>query len=743
MVWRPLGLIAIWLAAFSAFAADQNAFTPAQRKYWAFQPVSKPAPPATADRSRVANPIDAFILAKLEAKHIKPAAPADRITLLRRVSFDLTGLPPTPEEVDAFVADRSPDAYEKVVDRLLASPRYGERWARHWLDLARYAESEGFKSDETRPNAWRYRDYVVKAFNENKPYDRFVREQIAGDELWPNDPWARVATAFNRHYPDESNARVLQQRRQEILNDITDTVGATFMAMTYGCARCHTHKFDPILHTDYYRLQAFFANTAADDEIPMITPAEIKEFRAKKAIWEEKTAPIREQMAALLEPQKQALLKEFVDKYPPEIQAIIAKPGEQRTPFEWQMYAKAKPYLEIDDLTASKALKGANRQKYQELAAELKPYAAIDPGELPIGIGMRDLSAQAPATHRLSAGAWDAPAEEVQPGFLSIVDASAPKITPLPNSTGRRTALANWLASPDNPLTARVMVNRLWSYHFDEGIAPAPSDFGLMGGRPTNPELLDWLATEFVRTGWDIKRMNKLMVMSNVYRESSAFDAAAAEADPHDKLLWRFPRERLDGEVIRDSALLISGLLNEKLGGPSVYPELPSGAGTPRGGWKTSTGEDRNRRSIYIFVRRNARYPMLEAFDMPDTHESCGRRNQTITAPQAMSLLNSKVSLDWAEAFAGRVLQQAGTDVNSQVEDAYRLAYGRKPDGFEKDSVLTFLSKQSALISEKAANGEKLALPPVMPAGYDPNRAAALVDFCQMLFNSNEFVYRN
>ncbi len=645
--------------------------------------------------------------------------------------------------MDAFLADRSPNAYEKVVDRLLASPHYGERWARHWLDLARYAESEGFKADETRPNAWRYRDYVIKAFNENKPYDRFVKEQIAGDELWPNDPWARVATAFNRHYPDESNARVLQQRRQEILNDITDTVGSTFMAMTYGCARCHTHKFDPILHTDYYRLQAFFANTAADDEIPMTTAAERQKYQARKAVWEEKTKTVRDQIALLLDPQKEKLLKEFIDKYPSEIQAAIAKPAADRNPFEWQMYAKAKPYLTIDDDTAIKALKGEKRKQYDALAVELKKFSDIDPGEPSLGIGMRDLSTNSPATHRLSVGAWDAPAEEVQPGFLSIVDPSAPKIVPTANSTGRRTALANWLASPENPLAARVMVNRIWSYHFGQGIAPSPSDFGLMGGKPSHPELLDWLASEFVRTGWDIKRMHKLIVMSNTYRESSAFNAEAAKEDPKDKLMWRFPRERLEGEVIRDSALMVSGLLNDKMGGPSVFPELPAGAAKPRGGWKVSNEEDQDRRSIYIFVRRNARYPMLEAFDMPDTHESCGRRNQTITAPQAMSLLNGKVSLHWAEAFAGRVLQQAGTDPNAQVESAYRLAFGRRPDGFEKDSVQTFFAKQKPVIAERLAAGEKIALPAVVPPGYDPAQAAALVDFCQMLLNSNEFVYRN
>ncbi len=536
------------------------------------------------------------------------------------------------------------------------------------------------------------------------------------------------------------------QRRQEILDDITDTAGATFMAMTYGCARCHTHKFDPILHTDYYRLQAFFANTAADDEIPMVGPEEMARYRARKALWNEKTKPVRDQIAALLEPEKQKQIKELVDKYPAEIQSIIAKPAADRNPFEWQMYAKAKPYLIIDDSTAGRALKGQNKAKYEALLAQLKPFADLDPGDPPIGIGMRDLSGEAPPTYRLAVGQWDAPQEQVQPGFLSILDPNPAKITRPPdgNTTGRRTTLANWLTSPDNPLTARVMVNRIWFHHFGQGLVDTPSDFGQMGQRPTHPELLDWLASEFVRTGWDIKRMHKLMVMSNVYRESSAYDETAAAEDPKDRLMWRFPRERLEGEVIRDATLAVSGLLNDKIGGPSVYPELPEGAGKPRGGWKVSSdAADRNRRSVYIFIRRNSRYPMLEAFDMPDTHESCGRRNQTITAPQAMSLLNSKVSLEWAQAFAGRVLKIAGPDQAASVDTAYRLAYGRHPNGAEKDVVLTFLARQKQIVADGIAAGQKIALPSIMPDGYDRASAAAMVDFCQMLLNSNEFVYRN
>jgi len=729
------------------FLISWAAFAVGGPSYWAFQKVTRPAIPQLPNIAAIADPIDAFILAKIQTAGLKPNPPADPITLLRRVTLDLVGLPPTPEEVDAFVNDRSPNAYEKVVDRLLASPQYGERWARHWLDLARYAESEGFKSDETRPNAWRYRDYVVQAFNSNKPYDVFVKEQIAGDELWPDDPQARVATAFNRHYPDESNARVLMQRRQEILDDITDTVGATFMAMTYGCARCHDHKFDPILQKDYFRLQAFFANTAADDAIPMQSPEQARQYHARKAAWDTQTKPIRDRIAALLDPEKQKILKEFVDKYPPEIQSVIAKPAAERNPYEWQMFYKAKPYLDIDDETAGRSLKGENKTRYKALLAELKQFAPLDPGPEPLGIGMRDVSDQAPPTHVLAGGVWDNPKDEVQPGFLSILDANPARIVPPPasGSTGRRTALANWLTARTNPLTSRVFVNRLWHYHFGQGIVGTPSDFGAMGQRPTHPELLDWLADEFVRTGWDVKRMQKLMVMSNVYKQSSASNESSAKADPRNRLLWHFPRQRLEGEAIRDSMLYASGLLNLKVGGPSVFPALPGGAGKPRGGWTTSTDPaDADRRSIYIFVRRNARYPMLEEFDMPDTHESCGRRNQTITAPQALSLLNDKLTLEWAASFAGRVFQQAGVDANAQIENAFRFAYGRRPDGWEKDTVLTFFAKQKAIVQQRAAAGEKLALPPgALPDGVDPVDAAVLVDFCHMLFNSSEFVYRN
>jgi len=335
---------------------------------------------------------------------------------------------------------------------------------------------------------------------------------------------------------------------------------------------------------------------------------------------------------------------------------------------------------------------------------------------------------------------YDAPKEEVQPGFLSLLDPTPAKIVPPANenSTGRRTALAKWLTDPGNPLPARVMVNRIWHYHFGQGIVGTPSDFGAMGERPSHPELLDWLAKEFVRSGWSIKHMHRLMMLSATYQQSAVFRKDAAAIDPSNRLLWAFPRQRLEGEEIRDASLLVSGLLNPKMSGPSVFPDLPTGMAAPRGGWKLSKSDEQNRRSVYVFVRRNARYPMLEAFDMPDTHESCSRRAVTTTAPQALTMLNDKVALQWAQALAARALQ--GKD---PVDRAYRLAYSRDPDGWEKDAVSTFFFKQKTVIAERLAHGEKVALPTELPPDVDPAYAAALVDFCQMLLNSNEFVYRN
>ena len=757
-LFRASALIAtaaISLAGAASTSADL--FTAQQRGYWAFQKVVRPEVPETANKEWARNPIDAFVLAKLEANGIEPAPPADKITLIRRASFDLIGLPPTPEEVRAFLDDDSPKAFEKVIDRLLASPHYGERWGRHWLDLARFAESTGFETDVTRPNAWRYRDYVISAFNSDKPYDRFVQEQIAGDEMWPASFEARIATAFNRHYAEEGNQKDLLLARQETLSDITNVVGSTFLGLTFGCAQCHEHKFDPILHKDYYRLQAFFANVDHDDRFPIVPVDELEEYERKLAAWKEKTQAIWDEMSALLMPQRAYTPAQLLARYPDYAIEAIKTPENQRTPIQqWMAHLlgtkdcgtcplKPKPYLDPSFRNVVKKLKGEDKKRYEELEAELEKFAHLKPEDIGRGTGIIDITGDPPPTHVLGVGLYTNPGEEVEPGFLSILDSGPAKIEKPADmhTTGRRTALAKWLTDPENPLTGRVMVNRIWHHHFGRGIVATPGDFGVMGERPTHPELLDWLTVEFVENGWSMKQVHRLIMNSNTYQQSSELREEAKNADPFNRILWRCPPQRMEAEVVRDSALAVAGLLNPAVGGPSVFPPLPPGMPQPVGGWELNEEQpDQHRRSVYVFVRRNHRYPMLDAFDFPDSHESCARRNQTTTAPQALTLLNSGLTAKWARSFAGRVLNEAGDDTSRQVEAAYHLAYSRDPDPWEKDTALTFFERQRKIILEQLAQGKKPALPETLPAGVEHEQAAALVDYCLMLLNSNEFVYR-
>ena len=742
-------LLPLFLPSVSEAAPAEDRFTAPQRAYWAFQKVVRPPVPTTEMSAWARNPIDHFIAAKLAKRGIAPSADTDRITLLRRVTLDLIGLPPTPEEAKAFLEDSSPQAYDKVVDRLLASPAYGERWGRHWLDLARYAESDGFADDTVRPNAWRYRDYVIKSFNEDKPYDRFVKEQIAGDELWPDNLDARLGTAFNRQYGDEPDTRFLYVRRQETLNEITDAVGSVFLGMTYECARCHDHKFDPILHADYYRLQAFFANTVADDKIVVKAPDELAAYRAELAPWLEKTQTIREKMEAILAVKRKQAYDTSFYKYTPEIQKLLSTPDAELSTRDKiaDNWAAGSPHLNVPDDVLISGLKGEDKEAYQALQKELDQFKDIYPGDLPIGSGMVDLSLEAPPTHVLAVGAVESPLQEVQPGFLTILDPGPAKIEPPVGveSTGRRSALAHWIASPENPLTARVMVNRLWHYHFGTGIVANPSDFGSMGFGPSHPELLDWLAAEFVSSGWSVKKMHRLIVTSSTYRQSSTYREDAGAVDSANRLLWRFPRIKMEGESIRDSTLFVSGLLNSKMGGPSVLPPLPPNMNVSRKwGWETTLDpEEQNRRSVYIFVRRNVLYPMLQEMNSPDTLRSCAQRDSTVTATQALTLLNSDLVLGWAQGFGSRVLKEAGSDLDAQIDYAYRLAYSRPPTASERDMALTFFSRHEAIVAKRVAANEKLALPEFIPEGVDKARAVALVDFSQMLLNSNEFVYRN
>jgi hypothetical protein len=724
-------------------AAGEHHFTDAQLKFWAFQRVVKPDVPKVAGH----NPIDAFISAKLRAQNLKGNPPADKTTLLRRAYFDLIGLPPTPEQTQAFLADNSTAAFEHVVDGLLASPQYGERWGRHWLDLAHYADSAGFKADETRPNVWRYRDYVIQSFNEDKPYDRFIKEQIAGDELYPDDAAARIATGFNRLWPDESNLANPILRRQEILNDITDTVGSVFMGMTYGCARCHDHKFDPILQKDYYALQAFFANIRNDDRTNLLTGEKAIAYRTQRAEWENQTREIRAKMEEILAPVRVKKTQDAIGMFPKEAQEAVFLPASDRSPMQWQMVHRSASRLP-SDADLEKSLRGEAKQRYAELKKELSAFDHLKPAEPAVAEAMIDAGRLAPPTFLLSKGVWDAPLEEVQPGFLTILDPNPPKIVAPAemNSTGRRSVLAQWLADPKNPLTARVMVNRIWQDHFGTGIAGTSSDFGVMGDRPSNPELLDFLAATFVQDGWSVKKIHRLIMLSNAYQQSSANQVAAAKVDPDNKLLWHFNRRRLEGEVIRDSMLLVSGNLNSKMGGQGVFPPLPDG--TSRGSkylsWKPEKDvAEANRRSVYVFVKRNLRYPMFEAFDFPDTHESCARRYATVSPTQPLMLMNDDLVRDWSRALASRVLNDGGLSPEQQVERAFRIVFSRAPNDDERRSVFEFLKQQAAEISSRITKNEKVAIPDRVPQGMDPARAAAFVDLCQTLINSNEFVYMN
>ncbi|MEO8131378.1 MAG: DUF1549 domain-containing protein, partial [Bryobacteraceae bacterium] len=427
----------------STVSPAEKKFSEKQRRYWAFQAVVKAPAPAVKASDWVRTPIDSFVLAKLEQKKLKPNPPADRITLLRRATLDLVGLTPTPEEVQSFLSDNSPDAFAKIVDRLLASPQYGERWGRHWLDLARYADTNGFKSDETRPNIWRYRDYVIQSFNDDKPYDRFVKEQIAGDELFPGEPTSKIAVGFNRHYTDETNQPVLELRRQETLNDITDTVASVFMGMTYGCARCHDHKFDPILHKDYYRLQAFFAKIRAEDDVILLSGDKRKEYDAKFAEWDEKTRAIRQEMHSLVEPLWRAKAEYYSIRFSTGTREALNTPVDKRTPLQAILAFDAMPQITYKDEDFLKELKPEQKKRFLELQAEAKKYDSERPRP-PMAQTVVDNGMEAPKSFVLASGGWDTPKEEVQPGFLSILDPSDPKITPQPelNSTGRRSVLA-------------------------------------------------------------------------------------------------------------------------------------------------------------------------------------------------------------------------------------------------------------------------------------------------------------
>jgi hypothetical protein len=770
--------------------------TAKDRAHWAFQTPVRPRLPVVPGGPAVLNPIDLFIRSRLQNVGLQPAPPAERATLLRRVTLDLTGLPPLPAELEEFLNDTRPDAYERVVERLLASPHYGECWAQHWLDVVRYAESNGYEADGERPHAWRYRDYVIGAFNQDKPFDRFLTEQLAGDLLrrgaetnLPTVGWkflsvaaARtdknvhptsiaagadllIATGFNRCGPVHlvSGNTDPEVNRQEVLTEMTNGVGAAFLGLTIGCARCHDHKFDPISQADYYRLQSFFAATQPKD-VDIATPEQHAAYEKQLAESNDRLKPLRKKITELEAPYRARLTEAKKAKLDPSYRAALSVEAKKRTPEQKKLAELAQTLLKVtwdellESLTpADRACRAAWRSQLHALEVHRPPVPAH-------AWAVRD-GAQRPPTYLLRRGDPKRKGAAVQPAFPRVIcpceAQSAERETQNSSDTALRAArsaltrldLARWLTRPDHPLTARVFVNRLWQHHFGRGLVATPNDFGIRGERPSHPELLDWLACEFVDHGWSIKHMHRLMVLSATYRQASrvATNALAKRVDPENHLLWRMNRRRLEGEALRDAVLAAAGTLNPKLGGPKVLVPLEPEVynlifteGEPDGLWPvTPDPREHDRRSIYLFAKRNVRLPLLEAFDRPDTLTSCPVRPVSTFAPQALILLNGPFLQSQCRQFATRLLREEGASPDRQIDRAYRLALARPPNNSELDMAREFLAGQVKIIRERLRTGQKVRIPLGIPDSVEPAAAAALADFCLAMLNRNEFLYVN
>ncbi len=698
-----------------------------ERAHWAYRPMQQVVSPQVSDGVWNANPIDAFIKAQLERKGLAPLPRVGKLTLLRRVCFDLTGLPPSTEQIEDFLADESPEAYERLVDRLLESQAYGERYAQHWLDLARYAETDGFEHDLLRPNAWRYRDWVIDALNSDMPYDEFLRQQLAGDELYPDDPQAAIATGFLLCGPDMPDINLQEERRHVVLNEMTATVGSAVLAMQFGCAQCHDHKYDPIRIQDFYRLRAFFESAELFRDLPIATSEERAAREAAEASrGDEYHQAVKRRDE--LEQQGRELARKVNPDEPPTLKRALAELSDSERAEHSAAVAITEQAPPLPDLPLGRVLRPGKRQD----------------------------------AHFYLRGDFRQPGPVVEFAFPGVLvkeqDAMADHVTERP-----RTVLAEWLTQDEHPLTARVIVNRLWQWHFGRGLSSTPSDFGTMGAEPTHPELLDWLARRLVADGWSLKKMHRLMVTTRAYRTASvpyevewtvAEVARARElmaqnqaVDPDNMLCWRRPLMRLDGESIRDAMLTACGKLTERRGGLGIRPPLaPEITQTLlRGQWKPSgDADDHRRRSIYLFVRRNLRYPMFDVFDRPDTNASCPQRHESTTATQSLTQFNSAFSLDCARELAGVVWPATASDPitaeRKAIVSAHLRVSNRPPTDAEVEAALAFLDKQSARLREENRDAKTLAL----PAGHhasEPYRAAALVDYCLALFNANAFLY--
>ena len=754
---REIGLLRAWIdqgvgwpeEKGTEVAAQPSAARDEKLSHWSFQPLRQVTPPPVRNQAWVRSPVDQFVLARLESEGIEPSPEADKVTLLRRLSLDLTGLPPTPGEVADFLTDNRPDAYERKVDRLLESPHYGEKWARQWLDLARYADSDGYEKDRVRPHAWRYRHWVIDALNRDMPFDQFTIEQIAGDLLPKASAEQKAATGFHRNTLTNREGGInIEQFRFEQVVDRTNTVGTVWMGLTVGCAQCHDHKYDPISQKEYYQLFSFF-NSAEEVNVEAPLAGEmgpylqaLPEYRKKRselinqygvpplqAAWEE------QMLQAAANPGKWTDWDHAYDAFQKYLDAgdkILRTPRSQRT--EKQTAALTDHFVENYHRVISKERE--KELKFKELLKQLRELDASFPAlsEAP-AITEEPVARK---THVHIRGDWRNAGVAVGPGTLAV-------LPPLPaDARVSRLTLAKWLVAPNHPLTARVTVNRVWQEYFGRGLVRTSEDFGTQGEKPSHPELLDWLAAGFQQSGWSLKTLHKRIVMSATYRQSSMFRPELQGRDPGNTLLARQTRLRLPAELIRDSALAASGLLYPAIGGRSIRPPQPAGL-TDLGyasqlRWQESQGRDRYRRGLYILFQRTVPYPQLANFDAPDSNVAACRRTRSNTPLQALNLLNDPVFVEAAQALAARTLREAPVEFSSRAQHAFRLVLVRAPSPKEQDWLAEYYQRQLQALEKEPAMATALA--PSEVAGATPAEAAAWTALSSVLLNLDEFITR-
>ena len=711
-------------------------------KHWAFKKPIRPEPPVVNNKDWPRNPIDAFVLAKLEAGKLQPSPEATKEQWLRRVSLDLIGLPPTIAEIDAFLADDSPDAYDKVVDRLLASPQYGERWALPWLDAARFADSNGYQRDGRR-EAWSYRDWVIRALNDNMPFDQFTIEQIAGDLLPEATLPQRIASGFHRNTMAnvEAGTDVEEQRVLSVF-DRVNTTGTVWLGITIQCAQCHDHKYDPISHADYYRLFAFFNNTEAEIEVenrnrdfvgPKMKLPEPQQKTAQRRLVEAEMKAAGESLKVL----KSQLVKNIAaweadlphlesggDKIPQNIRVILNQAADKRD---------SKHQKELTEFYLRQF---ASYQKLADRQQELK----LRSEELAVDTALVMAEQDQPRmTHVFNRGDFLNPGETVKPGTPSVLHSFAASAKP------NRLDLARWLVDQDNPLVARVTVNRFWAEYFGQGLVNTPEDFGTQGSRPTHPQLLDWLATEFMNGGWKVKAMHRLIATSATYRQASKITPQLLEQDPYNRLYARGPRFRMRAELIRDNALAVSGLLSDKMHGPPVFPRQPQGIwnhiGRTSNLWKTSTGEDLYRRGVYVYWRRTVPYPSFVNFDAPSREACVVQRSRSNTPLQALTLMNDPVFVEAAAALSRRLLtEHPQASPTQRVDYAFRLTTGRRPNAAETAILMARYERELARYQQDTAAAKKMVDTWNADENIDPAEFAAWLHVANILLNLDEVI---